>query len=99
MAAVVAGRMVMADDVRATLGAMIETWSWLEVAPIALLIDGERAAAHNRVRLRFEPTGEEVETQILDLFTIRDGRIVHLIEFVDTALLARLMAAAAAGKR
>ena len=57
---------------------------------ISFLIDGDRAAVHSRVTIRFVPKDHTFTTDILDLFEIRDGKIVELIEFADTALVKHL---------
>lgn len=52
---------------------------------LAELVDGDRVAVHSRVTVRYNPTGNAVSTEILDLFRFQDGKIVELIEFADTA--------------
>ncbi len=60
---------------------------------VSLIVDGPRAAVHTRVRVRAAGTGEEVTTEMVDLITVRDGKIVSFLEFCDTAMAAKLMAA------
>jgi ketosteroid isomerase-like protein len=58
---------------------------------IGVLIDGDRAAVHSRVKLRFVPKDKMVMTDLLDLWKFKDGKIVELVEFADTALVNDLM--------
>lgn len=69
-----------------TLETMVKTWTWLDQTIITMVIDGNRAAVHHRTKMRFEPTGDVIVTELLDLFSLMDGQIVELTEFVDTAL-------------
>jgi ketosteroid isomerase-like protein len=45
---------------------------------------------HYRLRVRFKPTDEVVETTICDLLTLQSGKIKEIIQFVDTAMTERL---------
>lgn len=49
------------------------------------LVDGNRAAVHSRVVVRYHPTGKTFSTEIRDLFRFQDDKIAELIEFADTA--------------
>jgi ketosteroid isomerase-like protein len=68
------------------------TWEWLAQDIHRVLIDGDRVAVHYRLKTHFVPTGEVVETEIRDLLTFQSGKLMEIIQFVDTALAARLMA-------
>ena len=48
---------------------------------------------HWRGKIRSTLTGEVVDTELVDLFELQDGRISSFVEFCDTALAARLMQA------
>jgi ketosteroid isomerase-like protein len=72
---------------------MFPAWDWSRFQVEAILIEGERAAVHCKGTLVFTPTGQEVETQLVDLIRIQDGRIVDFIEFLDTRALAKTIGA------
>jgi ketosteroid isomerase-like protein len=59
-----------------------------------MVIDGERAAVHSRVKIKYVPRGMTFTTDLLDLFHFNDGKIVELVEFADTALVKDLMSSA-----
>ena len=59
-----------------------------------MIFDGDRAAVHSRINVRHTAGPEVYTTDILDLFTFRDGKIVELVEFADTALINRMTASA-----
>jgi len=71
---------------------LIGSWQWLSMRIESMTIEGDRAAVHFQLTTRFQPTGDVVSSELLDLLTVRDGKIVSLVEFVDTALVALLVA-------
>jgi ketosteroid isomerase-like protein len=54
---------------------------------VSVLIDGNQAAIHSRVKLRSVPKDRTETTDILDLWKFEDGEIVELVEFANTALI------------
>jgi ketosteroid isomerase-like protein len=70
---------------------LVDIWSWQEVANQRLVIDGSNVAAFYELTTVFNPTGETITTYISDHMRVNDqGEITEFIEFVDTALVARL---------
>ena len=74
------------------LADLVKSWEWLEQDIERLLVDGDRAAIHYRLKVRFTPTNEVIETTICDLLTVQSGKLVEVIQFIDTALAGRLVA-------
>ena len=88
----------MAQDYRgealpAALGAMCALFQVQALDPGPMIIDGPRAAVPVRARFTFAPTGETVETAMVDIWTFADGKVQAVEEYLDTAHLARLQAA------
>jgi ketosteroid isomerase-like protein len=81
-------------ELRASVGALIKAFDFLEQQMLMSVVEGNKAAVHWRVRLRHNPTGEVHETELFDLWTIEGGRVASLVQFCDTALAAQLMARA-----
>lgn len=75
-------------SLRATLMALMESWDLSAVQDSGLHIDGDTAFVHRAGQVRFIPTETRFETEIVDKFMFRDGRVVELTEFVDTLLVA-----------
>ena len=75
------------QDIRSTMAELIKNFRFLERSIISCLIDGDRAAVHSRVKLEFVPAQKTVTTDLLDLWKFENGKVVELIEFVDTALV------------
>ena len=55
-----------------------------------LVIDGDRVALHRTASVRNRGTGETMDVDICNFGRFRDGLIVELSEYPDTAALARL---------
>ncbi len=63
-------------------------WDMSRMKTPSLHIDGDTVFAHRTGVLRYVPTGREIETEYIDRFTFKDGKIIDLTEFVDTLLIA-----------
>jgi ketosteroid isomerase-like protein len=82
------------EELRASVGALIKVFDFLEQQMLVSVVEGNKAAVHWHVKLRHNPTGEVHETELFDLWTIEGGRVASLVQFCDTALAAQLMARA-----
>jgi ketosteroid isomerase-like protein len=58
---------------------------------LCMVIDGERAAVHSHVKIKYVPRDRTITTDLLDLFHFKNGKIIELVEFADTALIKDLM--------
>jgi ketosteroid isomerase-like protein len=59
--------------------------------PIDFVDAGDRVAVRTEVHLTRRTTGQEFSVPVADFWTIRDGKVVELIEYYDTALVARML--------
>ena len=62
--------------------------------PTNILVDGSQAAAQIQVDLTYRTTGRRFSTSIAHFWSFEDGIPVHLVEYMDSALIARQSAAA-----
>src|ERR1700757_2558914 len=83
----IAGSVQGHRGLRETLGGFIATFQFVERQILSELVEGDRAAVHSRLVVRYNPTGTTLATDCLDLLKFQDGRIIELIEFADTALV------------
>jgi ketosteroid isomerase-like protein len=81
------------DALPAALGVMCAIFQVQALDPGPMIIDGPRAAVPVRARFTFAPTGETVDTAMVDVWTFADGKVQAVEEYLDTAHLARLQAA------
>lgn len=76
---------------QASIGRLFEAFDLLEFHPP---LPGDRPAAGSRPlagKFRAKRSGEVADTDILDLFEIKDGRIANMSTFFDTALAGRML--------
>ena len=74
------------DEIRAALTSLLDAYDMHEQTILSFLVDDEKAAVHHRSKMKFKPTGEVFDTEMLDLWKLEGDKIVSVIEFVDTAL-------------
>jgi ketosteroid isomerase-like protein len=78
-------------ELRVALAKLIANFEFVQRDLVSILIDRDRAAVHSRVKLRFVPKDRTVATELVDLWKFDNGKIVELVEFVDTAFVNDLM--------
>ncbi|MGE3149042.1 MAG: nuclear transport factor 2 family protein [Pseudorhodoplanes sp.] len=75
---------------RLLLKEMITVFEWIDQEILSIVIEGSKVAVHWRGGIRSAVTGDIVVTECADFFEIEGGRVSSLVEFCDSALLARL---------
>ena len=85
-------------EIRAALAGLLGAFEFLRHDFLEVVVERDRAAVHSRVTLRATGTGEEAETDIVDVVTVRDGKIQSLVQFCDTALAAKLLGGRSSGQ-
>jgi ketosteroid isomerase-like protein len=78
-------------EIRARVRKFVQTFQFLEMEPLDLIIDGDKAARRWRAKIRYVPSGEVREMEAGDVWTFKDGRVASLVQFVDTAMVAELV--------
>jgi ketosteroid isomerase-like protein len=73
-------------EIRAALTNLLHAYDMHEQTILSFLVDDEKAAVHHRSKLKFKPTGEVFDTEMLDLWKLKGDKVISVIEFVDTAL-------------
>jgi len=75
------------QNIRTTMTGFVKNFDFIHRDIISMVIDGECAAVHSRVEIKFNPANKIFTTDILDWFLFEDGKISKLVEFADTALI------------
>jgi ketosteroid isomerase-like protein len=83
----VAGAVRGHQGVRAAMTGFIEAFEFLKRDIVGAMVDGDRAAVHSRLKVRFIPKEVVFTSDVLDTFRFEDGKIIELVEFADTALI------------
>jgi ketosteroid isomerase-like protein len=73
--------------VRAALTGFIETFEFMGRDIVDAIVEGDRAAVHSRLKVRFAPKDIVFISDVLDTFKFDGGKIIELVEFADTALI------------
>ena len=88
----VALRCTDCESLRAAMTGLVGAFQFKSHEIVSLVVEGDRAVAHVRVRVRAAATGEEAVTEMADIFTFKNGKIASFLEFCDTALAAKMAA-------
>ena len=59
--------------------------------PVDIVDGGDKIAAQVEIHLTRRTTGQELVMRIADFWTIRDGRVIEMVEYYDTALAASVL--------
>jgi ketosteroid isomerase-like protein len=89
-----AGAVRSHPNVREAMTSFVGAFEFIERDIIAFIADGDRAAVHCRLTIRFVPKDLTFTTELTDLFKFQDGKIAELVEFADTALIKEITAGA-----
>lgn len=69
------------------IAAVHAEFEYLSFKPVEILIDGDRAAARIEMKLKRRDNGRVLDTYAAHFITIRNGKVVELVEYFDTALV------------
>jgi len=72
---------------------MIANFELSDFTILEMLIDGGSAAVRWQATIHYTKTGQIFSTELADFLTIANGQVTSLIEFLDTALAAKVLAA------
>lgn len=81
--------------VRRVIGEIAEDFEWLSYENRELIAERDWVIALSGGKIRDRASGVVLDADLVDVMRFRDGRIVHFIEYFDTALLAARAAARA----
>jgi ketosteroid isomerase-like protein len=79
--------------IRSLLLGMIESFELSDFTILDMLIDGSSAAIRWQTTIHYTVTGQIFSTELADFITVGDGKVTSFIEFIDTALAAKVLAA------
>lgn len=86
------GKPLNKNGQRAALEQLFDAFELQESKEFCRVIDPPRAVVHWRGVFRGRKSGRVGNTDVLDLFEFRDGKIVSLASFYDTAVAAQILA-------
>lgn len=75
-----------ADIVRQTLSALSENFEFSNFKILTLLVEGDNIAFHWSIHVRCPKTGKSADSQVMEFWTVKDGKVTSIRQGVDTAL-------------
>lgn len=80
-----------AAEIKRAIGSLVREFQWIDVVPLDLLVDGDKAARRWQANVRHITSGQVFQTEGSDIWTFREGRVASLVQFVDTAAVAEIV--------
>lgn len=77
---------------------LVRVWTWEDMEIYNRVIDGDTAAVRYKLTTVFNPAGEVITTEIVDVVKVSERKVVEFHQFVDTAAIERLVARTDAAK-
>ena len=71
---------------RDALGHIVGSFAFTNFEVLKMLVDGDNIAHHWRVNVRNPKNGKTHVTELMDFWTVKDGKIVTMNETCDTAM-------------
>jgi uncharacterized protein len=72
----------------ARLVALDSDFAYRRFVPVEIIDGGDKVAAQVEIHLTRRTSGDEFVLRTADFWTLRDGKIIELVEYYDTALAA-----------
>ena len=80
------------SGIKSLMQGMIANFEVSDFTIVEMLIDGPSAAVRWQATFMYTKTGRMFATELADFITVADGKVVSFIEFLDTALAAKVLA-------
>ncbi|RWB24787.1 nuclear transport factor 2 family protein [Mesorhizobium sp.] len=75
----------------ARLLALDDDFEYRRFIPVEIIDGGDKVAAQVEIHMTRRTTGEEFVMRTADFWTLRDGKIIEMVEYYDTALAASVI--------
>ena len=76
------------NELAERLKEITEKFEFHSYHPTKILVDGDNAAAELQLELTSKTTGQRFRARIAHFWSFKDGIPFHLVEYMDTALIA-----------
>jgi ketosteroid isomerase-like protein len=78
-------------SVRAAMTGFTSSFEFISREIVSMIVEGDDASVRSRLQVRFIPKDKKFTTEVVDLIKFKDGKIVELVEFADTALIKEIV--------
>ena len=79
------------DTMRNLHKSFMDTWDFCNIHTVSIHVDGDTVFAHHAGEISFVPSGACFGAEFLDKMTFRDGRVIDVVQFIDTLQAADVM--------
>lgn len=87
----VAVKAVGAEQFGPTIAALMKIFEMSDLNILSIVVEGDKAAVHWRVKVRSSVTGDMAVTDLCDIVEFRRDKVASFLEFCDTAMAQRMM--------
>jgi ketosteroid isomerase-like protein len=70
--------------------ALFEMWDLQGMRTVNAYFDGDVALVHRAGSVTHRPTGQSFESEFMDKFTFKDGKVIEYLQFIDTYQIAKV---------
>jgi ketosteroid isomerase-like protein len=78
------------EALRGTAKHLFETWDLSGLHSVSVNVDGDTVFVHRAGPVRHTPSDTSFDTEMMDVFTFKDGLILDYKQFVDTYKVAEV---------
>jgi uncharacterized protein len=86
----VVGRLCGSEKLRPQLAKLVDNFKFNAYEIASLVVEGSNAVVRARANITSAATGQTVDMELADFFTLKDGRVASFVPFCDTALAGKL---------
>jgi len=79
------------EEFLARLMSLDNDFEYRSFRPLDFIHSGDRVAAQVEIHLTRRTNGQELVMRTADFWTVRDGKVVEMVEYYDTALAASVL--------
>lgn len=70
---------------------LMDTWDFCNLQISSIHVDGDTVFVHHAGQVSFVPNGACFAAEFMDKITFRNGRVVDVVQFIDTLQAAKVM--------
>ncbi|CAN7215535.1 nuclear transport factor 2 family protein [Rhizobium sp. LjRoot30] len=70
---------------------LMNTWDFCNLQISSIHVDGDTVFVHHAGQVSFVPSGACFAAEFMDKITFRDGRVIDVVQFIDTLQAAKVM--------
>lgn len=73
-------------DFRHAISLLVDNFEFTNFEVLTLVVEGDTIAFHWRANVRNPKNGKEGSTELMDIWTVKDGKASSMVQACDTAM-------------